>query len=104
VTSQDVCCKRDYSAFHVLWEEVLPNSSVISLMPSRKNALMHLSVVRKYLEENFTDYDGYYEIEDLIEKNALTLGGPGSSHDFCLNSRRKSQKSPRSMFDTPVDS
>lgn len=38
---------------------------------SHRDALMHLAVVRKYLEENFTEYNGYYEIEDLIEKNAL---------------------------------
>ena len=38
---------------------------------SYKDALMHLSMVRKYLEENFTEYDSYYDIEDMIEKNAL---------------------------------
>ena len=24
-----------------------------------------------YLEENFTDYNSYYDVEDMIEKNAL---------------------------------
>lgn len=38
---------------------------------SHKDALMHLAAVRKYLEENFTDYNAYYEIEDMIEKNVL---------------------------------
>ncbi|CAF5118927.1 unnamed protein product, partial [Rotaria sp. Silwood1] len=38
---------------------------------SHKDALMHLSMVRKYLEENFTEYNLYYDIEDMIEKNAL---------------------------------
>ncbi|CAF1484784.1 unnamed protein product, partial [Adineta ricciae] len=36
---------------------------------SHKDALMHLSMVRRYLEENFTDYNSYYDIEDMIEKN-----------------------------------
>jgi Neuraminidase (sialidase) len=38
---------------------------------SHKDVLMHLSMVRKYLEENFTKYNSYYDIEDMIEKNAL---------------------------------
>ncbi len=38
---------------------------------SHKDALMHLSMVRKYLEENFTEYNSYYDIEDMIEKTAL---------------------------------
>jgi len=38
---------------------------------SHKDVLMHLSMVRKYLEENFTDYNSYYDVEDMIEKNAL---------------------------------
>ncbi|CAF4684047.1 unnamed protein product, partial [Rotaria socialis] len=29
------------------------------------------STVRKYLKENFTEYNSYYDIEDMIEKNAL---------------------------------
>ncbi|CAF3701361.1 unnamed protein product, partial [Adineta steineri] len=33
--------------------------------------LMHLSMVRKYLKENFTEYNSYYGIEDMIEKAAL---------------------------------
>ncbi|CAF2013635.1 unnamed protein product [Rotaria magnacalcarata] len=33
--------------------------------------VMHLSMVRKYLEENFTEYNSYYDIEEMIEKNAL---------------------------------
>ena len=37
---------------------------------SHKDALMYLWMVRKYLEENFTDYNSYYDIEDMIEKNA----------------------------------
>ncbi|CAF1455089.1 unnamed protein product [Adineta ricciae] len=36
---------------------------------SHEDALMHLSMVRRYLEENFTDYNSYYDIEDMIEKN-----------------------------------
>jgi hypothetical protein len=32
---------------------------------------MHLSMVRKYLEQNFTEYYSYYDVEDMIEKNAL---------------------------------
>ena len=35
---------------------------------SHKDALMHLSMVRKYLEENFIEYNSYYDIEDMIEK------------------------------------
>jgi hypothetical protein len=38
---------------------------------SHKDVLMHLWMVLKYLEENFTDYNSYYDIEDMIEKNAL---------------------------------
>lgn len=38
---------------------------------SHKDALIHLSMVRKYLEENFTEYNSYDDIEDMIEKNAL---------------------------------
>jgi hypothetical protein len=38
---------------------------------SHKDALMHLSMVRKYLEQNFTEYYSYYDVEDMIEKNAL---------------------------------
>ncbi|CAF1656308.1 unnamed protein product [Rotaria magnacalcarata] len=30
-----------------------------------------LSMVRKYLKENFTEYNSYYDIEDIIEQNAL---------------------------------
>ena len=37
---------------------------------SYKDARMHLSMVRKYLEENFTEYNSYYDIDDMIEKNA----------------------------------
>jgi len=36
---------------------------------SHKDVLMHLSMVRKYLEENFTDYNSYYDVEDMIEQN-----------------------------------
>ena len=35
---------------------------------SHKDALMHLSMARKYLEENYTEYNSYYDIEDMIEK------------------------------------
>ncbi len=38
---------------------------------SHKDVLMYLSMVRKYLEENFTDYNSYYDADDMIEKNAL---------------------------------
>ena len=38
---------------------------------SHKDALMHLSMVRKYLEENYTEYNSYYDFEDMIEKNAF---------------------------------
>lgn len=38
---------------------------------THKDVLKHLSVVRKYLEQNFADYDGFYQIEDMIEKNIL---------------------------------
>ncbi|CAF1550825.1 unnamed protein product [Rotaria magnacalcarata] len=30
-----------------------------------------LSMVRKYLKENLTEYNSYYDIEDIIEQNAL---------------------------------
>jgi Neuraminidase (sialidase) len=36
-----------------------------------KDTLMHLSMVRKYLEENFAEYNSYYDIEDMIGKDAL---------------------------------
>jgi hypothetical protein len=36
---------------------------------SHKDALMGLSLVRSYLEEHFTDYNSFYDIEDMIEKN-----------------------------------
>jgi len=36
---------------------------------SHKDALMGLSLVRRYLEEHFTDYNSFYDIEDMIEKN-----------------------------------
>jgi hypothetical protein len=49
---------------------------------SHKDALMHLSVVRKYLEENFTEYNSYYDIEDMIEKNALINRTQSKITDF----------------------
>ena len=49
---------------------------------SYKDALMHLSMVRKYLEENFTEYNSYYDIEDMIEKNALINRTQSKITDF----------------------
>jgi hypothetical protein len=49
---------------------------------SHKDALMHLSMVRKYLEENFTEYNSYYDIEDMIEKNALINRTQSKITDF----------------------
>ncbi len=36
---------------------------------SHKDALNALSTLRKYLEENCTEYNAFYEIEDMVEKN-----------------------------------
>jgi hypothetical protein len=44
--------------------------------------LMHLSMVRKYMEENFTEYNSYYDIEDTIEKNALINRTQSKITDF----------------------
>ncbi len=49
---------------------------------SHKDALMHLSMVRKYLEQNFTEYNSYYDIEEMIEKNALTNRTRSKITDF----------------------
>ena len=49
---------------------------------SYKDALMHLAMVRKYLEENFTEYNSYYDIEDMIEKNALIKRTQSKITDF----------------------
>ena len=46
------------------------------------DGLMHLSMVRKYLEENFTEYNSYYDIEDMIEKNALVNRTQSKITDF----------------------
>ncbi len=41
---------------------------------SHKDALMHLSMVRKYLEENFTEYNSYYDIEGMTKvKSRISL-------------------------------
>ncbi|CAF4193053.1 unnamed protein product [Rotaria magnacalcarata] len=44
--------------------------------------VMHLSMVRKYLEENFTEYNSYYDIEEMIEKNALINRTQSKITDF----------------------
>jgi hypothetical protein len=49
---------------------------------SHKDALMRLSMVRKYLEDNFTEYNSYYDIEDMIEKNALINRTQSKITDF----------------------
>ncbi|CAF3529210.1 unnamed protein product [Rotaria socialis] len=49
---------------------------------SHKDAPMHLSMVRKYLEENFTEYNSYYDIEEMIEKNALINRTQSKITDF----------------------
>ena len=49
---------------------------------SHKDVLMHLSMVCKYLEENFTEYNSYYDIEDMIEKNALINRTQSKITDF----------------------
>jgi hypothetical protein len=49
---------------------------------SHKDVLMHLSMVRKYLEQNFTEYNSYYDIEDMIEKNTLTNRTQSKITDF----------------------
>jgi ribosomal protein L9 len=57
---------------------------VDEVMPrvSHKDALMHLSMVRKYLEENYTEYNSYYDIEDMIEKNAFINRTQSKITDF----------------------
>ena len=47
-----------------------------------KDALMHLSMVRKYLEENFTDFNAFYEIENMIEKNVYNNRTQHKMTDF----------------------
>ena len=49
---------------------------------SYKDALMHLSMVHKYLEENFTEYNSYYDIDDIIEKYALINRTQSKITDF----------------------
>jgi transposase len=49
---------------------------------SHKDSLMHLSIVRKYLEENYTEYNSYYDIEDMIEKNAFINHTQSKITDF----------------------
>jgi hypothetical protein len=41
-----------------------------------------LAMVRQYLEENFTEYNSYYDIEDMIEKNALINRTQSKITDF----------------------
>ena len=49
---------------------------------SHKDSLMHLSIVLKYLEENYTEYNSYYDIEDMIEKNAFINRTQSKITDF----------------------
>ena len=44
--------------------------------------LMHLSMFRKYLEENYTEYNSYYDIEDMMEKNAFIICTQSKITDF----------------------
>lgn len=39
-----------------------------------KDALKALSTVRRYLNENFTEYDAYYEVEEMIRLSAYANG------------------------------
>ncbi len=47
-----------------------------------EDALMHLSMVRQYLEENFKEYNAYYDIEEMIEKKALSCRNKSKITDF----------------------
>ncbi|CAF0970579.1 unnamed protein product [Rotaria magnacalcarata] len=49
---------------------------------SHKDAWMHLSMVHKCLEENFTEYNSDYDIEDMIEKNAFINRTQSKITDF----------------------
>jgi len=40
-------------------------------IPSHEEALKALSTVTEYLEHHFTDFNSIYEIEEMIQKNAL---------------------------------
>lgn len=65
-------------------EEEKENEEVVEQVTpvSHKDALMHLSVVRQYLEENFTEYNAYYDIEEMIEKKALSCRNQSKITDF----------------------
>ena len=44
---------------------------MITPQVSHKDALKALVTVQKYLEQNFTEYHSFYDVEDMIEKNVL---------------------------------
>lgn len=49
---------------------------------SHKEASKALETVRKYLEENFVDYDAYYRVEEMIEKNTFKNATQRKLTDF----------------------
>ena len=49
---------------------------------SHKEAFNSLSIVGKYLEENFTEYHAYYDVQDKIEKHALQKRAQSKLTDF----------------------
>lgn len=51
-------------------EEISKNTPSVTY----KEALKALSTVRRYLEENFTEYDAYYEVEEMIRLSAYANG------------------------------
>ena len=49
---------------------------------SHSDALKHLRMVQKYTEENFTEYDALYEIQEMIEKNFVKNRHQSKITDF----------------------
>lgn len=51
-------------------DEVEIEGTITAKMPHAE-ALKLLAGMRRYMEENFTDYDAFYEVERMIEKNVM---------------------------------
>ena len=73
LTDTEICdsVKRNREGMVDLEEDDEEEAEIVDEPTSRisyKDVLMHLSMVRKYLEENFTEYNSYYDIEDMIDK------------------------------------
>ena len=74
LTDAELCdlVRRNWG--EVVDEEDEDEENLMESMPkvSHNETLIHLSKLRKYLEDNFTEYSAFYEIEEMIERNVLS--------------------------------